>query len=130
MIFVLIGLVCLAIAVTLTIIDKVGYLPDWLQVIGFVSWIIAIVIAVFFIFGNIAAIGEHDSLEQEYKELCLLKQASCNETDPVTIYVINQRFTEWNEDLKSFKYTGNNPWTSWFWLADTAEDVNYIELLE
>ena len=130
MIIVIIGLACLAIAVTLTIIGKVGYLPDLLQVIGIVSWTIAIVIAVLFLFSNIATIAECDRLEQEYKELCLLKQASDNETDPVTIYVVNQRLTEWNEDLKNFKNTGSNPWISWFWLADTAEDVNYIELLE
>lgn len=130
MIIVIIGLVCLAIAITLTIIDKADYFPDWLQAIRLISWIIAIAIAIFFVFCNFYAAEERDNLEREYEELCLLKQVSENETDPVTIYILNQRFIEWNEDMESFEATRYNPWTSWFGLAAGTENVEYIELLE
>lgn len=63
----------------------------------------------------------------EYESLCERQELISSEYEDVSKSDVIKDIAEWNKDVYSYKHWANNPWTSWFYSKQIADNMEMIE---
>lgn len=63
----------------------------------------------------------------EYESLCERQELISSEYEDVSKSDVIKDIAEWNKTVYSYKHWANNPWTSWFYSKQIADNMEMIE---
>lgn len=63
----------------------------------------------------------------EYESLCERQELISSEYEDVSKSDVIKDIAEWNKEVYSYKHWAYNPWTSWFYSKQIADNMEMIE---
>lgn len=104
---------------------------ELIDMIGGICFGVGCVVAVIFMMmiisehvGVSATIAEN---QIEYESLCERQELISSEYEDVSKSDVIKDIAEWNKEVYSYKHWAYNPWTSWFYSKQIADNMEMIE---
>ena len=129
MIFVLI---CVAIALIGFVMMKKTDYCETANTVGITMFVyglfVLIILAIFIFFAHVGVSVKITQNNITYESLCRRKEIIESHYEDVSKSDIIKDIAEWNRNVKDIQYWTYNPWTSWFYSREVADNLKTIEM--